>query len=128
LGGPPRKKRPWQGAHRSGGWLHPRALALGYKSAALRARCVGLRKVHPKGRQETAETKTAVALWCYKNWYRYSVTSPYSRFGSVFREAAEKLKARDRIAPFPAGSFPPSAALRRRVTSPAAFLDSRPPD
>jgi len=31
----------------------------------------------------------------------------YSWFVSLFRTAAEKLKAGERNAPFPAGSFPP---------------------
>jgi hypothetical protein len=52
----------------------------------------------------------------------------YSWFVAAFRTVAEALKAGDRGAPFPAGSFPPGLTLRRRLASPAAFFESCQPD
>ncbi|MBW8879297.1 MAG: hypothetical protein JF614_30535 [Acidobacteria bacterium] len=46
----------------------------------------------------------------------------YSWFVGAFRDAAEKLRRGDRAAPFPAGSFPPGLALRRRIGKPGHDL------
>jgi hypothetical protein len=44
----------------------------------------------------------------------------YARFVAAFREAAEQLRAGDRSAKFPDGSFPPSLPFVRVELVPAA--------
>ena len=41
----------------------------------------------------------------------------YSRFVAAFRDAAEKLRAGDRLVSFPEGSFPPALPFVRPMTA-----------
>jgi REP-associated tyrosine transposase len=61
----------------------------------------------PLYRPATLESSPAPLLHAFSKAARRAFYEAYSWFVSIFRDAAEKLKAGDRTAPFPAGSFPP---------------------
>jgi len=61
----------------------------------------------PLYRPAMLESSPAPLLHAFSKAARRAFYEAYSWFVSIFRDAAEKLKAGDRTAPFPAGSFPP---------------------
>jgi hypothetical protein len=75
------KNRPWQGGWGGCGFAGPRARALGYQSAALRA---GLDAFGPHTRTGAPRlwTKEAPGSWC-----SYSVTSPLATLSRISRMA-----------------------------------------
>ncbi|MGH7489070.1 MAG: hypothetical protein ACREMY_26225, partial [bacterium] len=61
----------------------------------------------PQHRPARLSRSPAPLLHAFTKAARKAFYEAYSWFVSLFRNAAEKLKAGDRTAPFPAGSFPP---------------------
>ena len=61
----------------------------------------------PLYRPTKLASSPAPLLHAFSKAARRAFYEAFSWFVSLFREAAEKLKAGDRSAPFPAGSFPP---------------------
>ncbi len=56
---------------------------------------------------------------------RKELYEAYGWFVAAFREAADKLKAGDRNARFPVGSFPPHLAVRQRSATPRSHSRAR---
>ena len=61
----------------------------------------------PQHRPAELAKSPAPLLHAFSKAARKAFYQAYSRFVAAFRAAAEKLRAGDRNAPFPAGSFPP---------------------
>ena len=61
----------------------------------------------PQHRPAKLARSPAPLLHAFSKAARRAFYDAYSWFVSLFRTAAETLKAGDRSAPFPAGSFPP---------------------
>jgi hypothetical protein len=85
------------------------------KDAALRRResgrsVLGVEAIlakDPLHRPAQLASSPAPLLHAFSKAARKAFYQAYSWFVSLFRTAAEKLKAGDRNAPFPPGSFPP---------------------
>jgi putative transposase len=84
--------------------------------AALRREQTGVRSLGPAAilaqdpRSRPAHSKRSPAPFCHatsRDWRRL-LRGAYAEFVAAFRRAAERLKAGDRAAPFPIGSFPPA--------------------
>jgi hypothetical protein len=66
---------------------------------------------HPRPYEDRPnQPKKSCAPWFHAASRRVGkeLYEAYAWFGSAYREAAEKLRSRDRTAVFPAGSFPPA--------------------
>lgn len=67
-----------------------------------------LKRRDPHTRPNQTKKSPAPAYHAATKAARERLWEAYSAFVATFREAAEKLKAGDRTARFPLGSFPPS--------------------
>jgi hypothetical protein len=67
-----------------------------------------VRGQHPHDRPARSKRSPAPAIHAMSARVRREFWAGYSWFVACFRTAAEKLRAGDRAAPFPAGSFPPA--------------------
>lgn len=65
-------------------------------------------KQHPHTRPNRAKKSLAPRFHAATKAVRKAFWQIYASFVAAFREAAERLKAGDRTARFPVGSFPPS--------------------
>ena len=61
----------------------------------------------PQDRPARPKKSPAPLFHAFRKKTRRALWEAYSWFVAEFREAAEKLKAGDRMANFPTGSFPP---------------------
>ena len=64
--------------------------------------------VDPQHRPEKLDRSPAPRFHAYTREAWFLLWDAYCSFVAGFRTAAAKLKAGDRAAPFPAGSFPPA--------------------
>ena len=69
----------------------------------------------PHARPNQTKKSPAPAYHAVSKAARKAFWEAYSAFVAAFREAADRLKAGDRTARFPAGSFPPGVAVRQRL-------------
>jgi hypothetical protein len=84
--------------------------------AALRRRQSGnqvlgasaVRGQHPFDRPKQPKKSPAPMFHVVSKWVRLELWAGYAWFVAVFREASAKLRSGDRLARFPAGSFPPA--------------------
>jgi hypothetical protein len=67
-----------------------------------------VKAVDPQHRPETLDRSPAPRFHAYTREAWFMLWEAYSWFVAAFRTAAAKLKAGDRAAPFPTGSFPPA--------------------
>jgi hypothetical protein len=68
-------------------------------------RCAGsIRSIIPGSRRKSP----APLFHAVSKWVRLELWAGYAWFVAVFREASTKLRSGDRLARFPAGSFPPA--------------------
>jgi hypothetical protein len=66
-----------------------------------------IRGQHPHDRPKRPKRSPAPLFHAVSAKVRYELWAAYAWFVAAFREASEKLRAGDRNAAFPAGSFPP---------------------
>ncbi len=67
-----------------------------------------IRGQHPHDRPKRPKRSPAPLFHTVSSKVRYELWAAYAWFVAAFREASEKLRAGDRNAAFPAGSFPPA--------------------
>jgi REP element-mobilizing transposase RayT len=67
-----------------------------------------IRRQHPLGRPKKSKKSPAPLFHAASQAVRRELYEMYGWFVAAFREAAEKLRAGDRMVSFPAGSFPPA--------------------
>jgi hypothetical protein len=67
-----------------------------------------VRGQHPHDRPARSKRSPAPLVHAASARVRREIWTGYSWFVAAFRAATEKLRAGDRAAPFPAGSFPPA--------------------
>ena len=67
-----------------------------------------VRGQHPHDRPARSKRSPAPLVHAASARVRREIWTGYSWFAAAFRAATEKLRAGDRAAPFPAGSFPPA--------------------
>jgi hypothetical protein len=67
-----------------------------------------IRGQHPHGRPAHSKRSPAPFVHALRAATRREIWTGYRWFVAAFRDAAEKLRAGNRAAPFPTGSFPPA--------------------
>jgi hypothetical protein len=72
-----------------------------------------IRSQNPLGQPAKTKRSPAPLVHAASRRIRREIYEMYARFVAAFREAAEQLKAGDRTAKFPDGSFPPSLPFVR---------------
>jgi len=84
---------------------------------------VGAAAIHtqnPHGQPVKTKKSPAPLVHAASRRIRREIYEMYARFVATFREAAEHLRAGDRSAKFPEGSFPPGLPFVRAGFAPAA--------
>jgi REP element-mobilizing transposase RayT len=79
-----------------------------------------IRSQNPLGQPAKTKRSPAPLVHAASRRIRREIYEMYARFVTAFREAAEQLRAGDRSAKFPDGSFPPSLPFVRVELVPAA--------
>ena len=77
-----------------------------------------IRRQHPHTRPNRTKKSPAPLFHAACKAVRLGLKEAYGRFLAAFREAAERLKAGDRLARFPDGCFPPGLPFVRVCGSP----------
>jgi hypothetical protein len=67
----------------------------------------------PHSRPKRSKKSPAPRFHAWSREARWALYEAYGLFVAAFRDAAEKLRAGDRMARFPAGSFPPHLSFVR---------------
>jgi hypothetical protein len=67
----------------------------------------------PHSRPKRSKKSPAPRFHTWSRGARWALYEAYGLFVAAFRDAAEKLRAGDRMARFPAGSFPPHLSFVR---------------
>ncbi|MEP7009361.1 MAG: hypothetical protein ABJC13_03480 [Acidobacteriota bacterium] len=95
--------------------MSPRRVVTGIESLGAAA----ILRQHPF--TQPAKTKKSPAPWVHaaSKRVRTEVKIAYAWFARAFREAAENLRAGDRLARFPRGWFPPGLPFVRLAIRPA---------
>jgi hypothetical protein len=68
---------------------------------------------HPFGQPAKTKRSYAPRVHAFSREVRKAMVEAYAWFVAAFRDAAEKLRAGDRMARFPEGSFPPGLPFVR---------------
>ncbi|HEX9943353.1 MAG TPA: hypothetical protein VGG03_15145 [Thermoanaerobaculia bacterium] len=68
---------------------------------------------NPFDQPRKTKRSPAPRVHAFSKWIRQEMRETYAWFVKAFREAAEKLRAGDRMAEFPEGSFPPGLPFVR---------------
>jgi hypothetical protein len=74
-----------------------------------------IRRQDPRTEPDRTKKSPAPRFHAFRKWVREELYGLYSEFVMAFRTAAERLKAGDRNAPFPIGSFPPHLPFVREL-------------
>ena len=72
-----------------------------------------IRRQHPHTRPNRTKKSPAPLFHAASKKAYLELREAYSRFVAAFRDAAEKLRAGDRLVAFPTGSFPPALPFVR---------------